>query len=101
MPKGATIINNQDPNYNALPKLPKSMISAELEGLYGSRVLADMQETISLYDVYENGASYLADQTQDYTPADLKFRKAKALMDKEARFLFSKPPDFFVDVDPG
>lgn len=101
MPKGVTIINNQDPNYNALPKLPRSLIDAELEGLYGSRVLADMQETISLYDVYENGASYMADQTQDYVPADLRFRKAKALLDKEARFLFSKPPDFFVDVDPG
>lgn len=101
MPKGATIINNQEFNSGAQVMLPQSLVTAELEGMYGSKVLQDMQQIINLYDVYDHGADYTADSGLDYTPADLKYKKAKALLDKEARFLFSKPPDFYVDVDPG
>lgn len=101
MPKGATIINNQEFNSGAQVMLPQNLVTAELDGMYGSKVLQDMQHIINLYDVYERGADYTADSGLDYTPADLKYKKAKALLDKEARFLFSKPPDFYVDVDPG
>ena len=100
MAKGATIINNQVADYGRQLRIPNSMVYAELDGLYGSKVLRDMQEIINLYDVYEHGASY-STEAKDYTPADLRFKYARAILDKEARFLFSRTPDFFVDVDPG
>ena len=37
------------------------------------------------------------DLVSDYTPADLRYRSASALLDKEVRFLFSKTPDFYID----
>lgn len=78
--------------------VPKSIISTELEGLYGTSVLQDMQNIISLYEIYEHGAEYTAEATKDYVPADLKYKKSKSLVDKIARFMFSKTPDFFVDT---
>lgn len=100
MPQGATIINNQSVDYGKRLKIPQNLVYAELDGLYGSTVLRDMREIINLYDVYEKGADYIT-EAKDYTPADLKFKYARSILDKEVRFLFSKTPDFFVDVDPG
>lgn len=100
MAKGATIINNQSIDTGRQLPIPNSLVYAELDGLYGSKILQDMRNIISLYDVYENGADYTT-EAQDYTPADLRFKYARSIIDKEARFLFSRTPDFFVDVDPG
>lgn len=80
-------------------RIPYSLISAELEGLYGSQVLSEMAEIIGYYDVYERGAGFKAEGSKgDYTPSDLKFKQASTLINKEARFLFSRSPDLWVDV---
>lgn len=81
--------------------IPTSVIKEELEGLYGSSVLADMYEVLNLYEIYEHGSPYIQEGTKDYKPADLRYRTVRALIDKEARFLFSKSPDFWVDVPIG
>lgn len=81
--------------------VPNSLITAELEGLYGSNVLQDMQDIISLYEVYEKGADYKTDATSDYIPANLRYRKTRSLLNKEVRFLFARTPDFFVDTPMG
>ena len=82
--------------------LPNSIIKAELEGLYGSAVLEDMREVIHLYDVYEHGTDFNMDKAEaDYIPADLRYKVIRALIDKEARFLFSRSPDIWVDVEEG
>ena len=100
MSKDVTIINNQSVDYSKRLKIPQNLVYAELDGLYGSTVLQDMHEIINLYDVYEKGADYIT-EAKDYTPADLKFKYARAILDKEVRFLFAKTPDFYVDVAPG
>lgn len=100
MASGATIINNQSVDYGKNLRIPQSMVYAELDGLYSSTVLRDMHEIIQLYDVYEEGADYIT-EAKDYTPADLKFKYARSILDKEARFLFARTPDFYVDVVPG
>lgn len=80
-------------------KVPMGLISTELEGLYGSQVLAEMKDIIGYYDVYERGAKFLTEGSKgDYTPSDLKFKQAASLVNKEARFLFSRSPDLWVDV---
>ena len=77
--------------------VPNSLITEELSGLYGSSVLHDLNHIINLYDVYENGAPYTVEAAKDYKPADNRHKKVKSLINKEVRFLFSKPPDFYVD----
>lgn len=93
---------NKDPasvDVTRLLNIPTSIIKAELEGLYGTNVLRDMYEVIRLYNVYEHGAPYTQEGNLDYTPADLRYKTTRSLLDKEVRFLFSKPPDFYVDAD--
>ena len=88
---------NSSSEITKLLAIPPNLIKAELEGLYGTKVLQDMYEIIEHYQVYEKGASFNVDSVGDYTPANLKYRSASALLDKEARFLFSRTPDFYVD----
>lgn len=84
-----------------LLNVPSSLISAELEGLYGSAVLRDMYSIIQMYSVYEKGAGFTTEGSKDYTPADLRYKTAASILNKEARFLFSKTPDIWVDVNLG
>lgn len=80
-------------------RVPNSLITAELDGLYGNRVLAEMAEILGYYDIYEKGAGFVPEGSKgDYIPSDLRFRQAASLINKEARFLFSSPPDFWVEV---
>lgn len=89
---------NVDIVANAL-RVPFSLISTELEGLYGSQLLAEMQEIIGYYRVYEKGADFKTEGSKgDYIPSDLRFKQASTLVNKEARFLFSRSPDLWVDV---
>ena len=79
-------------------RVPWSMISAELEGLYGSQLLQEFNEIIGYYQVYEHGADFVSDTAKDFKGSDLRFREARKLINKEARFLFSKHPDLWVNV---
>ncbi len=80
-------------------RIPYNLISGELEGLYGSRVLAEMAEIIGYYSVYEKGAQFKTEGSRsDYVPSDLRFKQASSLINKEARFLFSHSPDLWIEV---
>lgn len=80
-------------------RLPSSLISEELEGLYGREVLTELNEIIHLYQVYDNGASFNPEGSNgDYVPADLHYKEARKLINREARFLFSKSPDVLINV---
>lgn len=82
-------------NFNTT--VPHNLITAELEGLYGATVLQELHELVRLYYIYENGADFYTEGSNgDYVPADLHFKKAKQILDKEARFLFAKTPDMKV-----
>lgn len=90
--------------YESYYTVPRSMIQAEVEGLYGQRVLRELAEIIKYYEVYEKGAEFLTEgSNNDYIPTDLRIKQAANLINKEARFLFSKKPDLWIDpvFNPG
>lgn len=81
-------------------KIPYSLISAELEGLYGRQLLQEFKEIINYYNVYEKGAAFpIAVQKNSFVPTDMKLKLASSLIDKEARFMFAVPPDVTINVD--
>ena len=45
--------------------IPPSIITNELAGLYGENVLADMYNTIQLYQIYDWGAEFAVDTIKD------------------------------------
>lgn len=71
----------------------QSLIQSELHGIFGSETLRDLHEILALYNIYEEGAKFDQDSTSgDYVPAEHHFKIIRAIIDKEARFLFSQPP---------
>lgn len=80
-------------------RVPMSLLSEEISGVYGSTLLASIQRILSYYTVYDIGADFKAEGTNgDYVASDLRFKQAASLVNKEARFLFSKHPDIWVAV---
>ena len=80
-------------------KIPWSLISAELEGLYGTSLLQEFQQIIGYYSVYEHGADFTSESAKgDFRGSDLRFKESRKLINKEARFLFAKAPDLWVTV---
>ncbi len=88
---------NADIVIPSLP-IPWSIVSAELEGLYGNTLLAEFQQIIKYYGIYENGADFTPESKNDFKASDLHFKESRKLINREARFLFSKHPDFWVTV---
>lgn len=77
----------------------QNIIMSELGGLYGSEVLKEMHDIISLYEIYEGrGQRWVVDKT-DYTPTKKKTNYIKKLIKEEARFLFGKTPSFTIKHD--
>lgn len=92
--------NQNEMNFVPVPFIPYNMIKEEINGLFGATLLKEMTEIIRYYNIYEKGADFVTEGSNgDYTPANLKLKKIRNLINKEARFLFCKFPDFVVDVD--
>lgn len=77
--------------------IPRNMMTAELEGIYGSAVLSEMNDIMKCYNIYEKGAKFFVESNGDYVPANMKYKIARSLLDKEVRFMFSKPIEFTIE----
>lgn len=94
------IESNQAAKLRRIFNLPQFIYKDELDGIYGSNILAETRELIKYYEIYERGTEFSAEGSNgNYIPSDLRYQKIKSLIDKEARFLFAKTPDFWVDVE--
>lgn len=83
----------------AYSDIPYGVISTELEGQAKVDFEAQLAKIKECYSIYKKGAPFNSEGSNgDYTPSDLRYKKSKSLIDKEARFLFSNPPDCKVSV---
>lgn len=74
--------------------IPYNLINEEYTNTSG--IFAEFTEIRQYYAAYNEGAEFSVTVGLNYEPPMLAYRKIKALIDKEARFLFSKSPDFTV-----
>lgn len=82
----------------AYSKIPYALINEEIEGS-AKDVLDEFTELAGYYDAYDKGAKFITEGTAgDYVAADLCFKLAAGLINKEARFLFAEPPDITIDT---
>lgn len=54
---------------------------------------------MQFYTAYTIGAEFPVESSADYVGSSTRFKKARDLINKEARFLFSTPPTFAVNPD--
>lgn len=54
----------------------------------------------SLYIAYQRGSKFITEgHNGQYIPSQLRYKKAATIINKEARFMFSNPPTFNVNID--
>lgn len=77
----------------ALKTFPYFVLKNEVQtgyNVYTSELLEIQQN----YIAYRKGAEFITEGSGgDYVPSKTRFKKAKTLIDKEARFMFSQTPD--------
>lgn len=59
----------------------------------------ELVEISQYYDIYDMGADFSVDSDGDTVPTQLHFKEIRTLIDKQARFMFSNPPDISVSSD--
>lgn len=77
----------------AFNRIPYSLINEEIgsEAAYGT--LEEFTQICKYYQAYKKGVNFVMEGTNgDYVPANLKYKLAATLINKEARFLFAEPP---------
>lgn len=83
----------------ALPSVPYFVLSNEIETGY-SVFQKELLDIFKFYRIYKEGARFVAQGTNgDYVASNIKYKIAKTLIDKEARFMFSKTPDITIKGD--
>ena len=87
-----------DSAYIAHSMIPYSVISKDIPEYLKSDFYQELGEIVDYYNTYKNGADFTIEGTNgDYVGSDVKYKKAKDLIDKEARFLFAHTPDFYIN----
>lgn len=91
-------VNNIQLNIKNLlkPFIPRDLIINELNGIYSNSLIAEMAEIMKYYDIYDNGMDFIV-VNPDIIPSKLKFKKIQHLINKEAKFMFAKTPDFKIN----
>lgn len=96
----AKVINaeNKKDVLKAYNRIPYALINAEVGGSTKD-TLDELTEICGYYKIYKKGSEFTVEGTNgDYTPAQLKYKMAASLINKEARFLFAEPPDISVEA---
>lgn len=84
-------------SYNDVPYF---MIENDLKELGQESFINEVEEIKNYYKSYDEGIEFITEGSNgDYTPSDIKFAKSALILNKEARFLFSNPPTFNINVD--
>lgn len=79
--------------------IPYAVISEDIAQYKRNDFFAELGEIIGLYNVYKSGAKLQTEGSNgDYAPSNIRYKKIKTLVDKEARFLFSKTPDIVINL---
>lgn len=79
-------------------QIPYSVLSNEIPAYKKNDFYQELGEIMEYYRIYEEGATFNIEGTNgDYQGSDVRFRKNRELINKEARFLFAHTPDFNIN----
>lgn len=83
----------------AFNRIPYALISAEVGSSTAQDTLQELTEICRYYAAYKKGAEFSVEGSNgDYIAANLRYKMAGSLINKEARFLFAEPPDIKIDA---
>lgn len=70
----------------------------DVKGTLLSRMQEDARLAELLYKAYFEGVDFTPDETKGYTQSTLNYKLIRNIIDKEARFMYSTPPDIKIEA---
>ena len=84
----------------AYPHIPYYLLEKDFGGNIGASFKNEFEQIMKYYKIYHLGADFLTEGSNgDYTPSRLRYKKARLILNKEARFFVANSPSFNVNVD--
>lgn len=84
----------------AYNNIPYFLIEDDLKEMGREDYTTEVDEIVGYYRDYKKGKDFLTEGTNgDYIPSTLNYKKASTILDKEARFMFSNPPTFNININ--
>lgn len=73
-------------------------VMSEINGIFAQNVLADLNDILKLYSYYDgSGQLWNTGGNLDYTPTRMVTNFIKKIIKKEARFMFSRTPEIYIE----
>lgn len=98
-----TALESTDQNASiitAYKDIPYSILDDDVPKAVSSDFFKNLGTIKEYYEIYKKGSKFNCEGANgDYVPSQLKFKVAKTLIDKEARFMFANTPDIHVNLN--
>lgn len=84
----------------AYPRIPYFLLEKDFSSNICSSFKTEFEQIMKYYKIYHLGADFLTEGSNgDYVPSKLRYKKARLILNKEARFFVANPPSFNVNAD--
>ena len=84
----------------AYADVPYAVIADELSGNQKNDYYVEAHQIVEYYVAYRKGQEFVTEGSNgNYVPAELRYKKAAGVINKEARFLFANPPTFNININ--
>ena len=93
-------IQYEDGEIVSFRDIPYGVLSDDITSTLRNDFFNELGKIKNYYSIYKEGKDFTTEGSNgDYIPSQLRIKKAAGLIDKEARFMFSTPMDFYVNQD--
>lgn len=94
------IEDEQNQVFYAYPQIPYFLLEKDFDENLSNSFKREFEQIMRYYKIYHLGADFATEGSNgDYTPSRLRYKKARLILNKEARFFVANPPSFNVNVD--
>lgn len=84
----------------AYPRIPYFLLEKDFSSNICSSFKREFEQIMKYYQIYHLGADFVTEGSNgDYVPSRLRYKKARLILNKEARFFVANPPSFNVNAD--
>ena len=84
----------------AYPRIPYFLLEKDFSSNICSSFKREFEQIMNYYKIYHLGADFVTEGSNgDYVPSRLRYKKARLILNKEARFFVANPPSFNVNAD--
>lgn len=84
----------------AYPRIPYFLLEKDFNSNLCSSFKNEFEQIMKYYKIYHLGADFVTEGSNgDYVPSKLRYKKARLILNKEARFFVANPPSFNVNAD--